>query len=82
MDNNENSFVIPVREDETYWGWLTPYLDTVLEDDCSDYGGTAFAGETLGDFLLGSNLSDTDVYCMYELNTILKENGIKPIGES
>ena len=80
MDYDE--FVIPVREDETDWGWLTPYLDTVLEDDGSDYGGTAFAGETLGDFLLGSDISDMDVKSMDEVNDILKANGIKPIGES
>lgn len=81
QDDMTNEFVIPVREDEAYWGWLTPYLDTVLEDDGSDHGGTAFTGETLGDFLLGSDLGDMDVKSMDDVNAILKANGIKPIGE-
>lgn len=79
QDDLTNEFVVPLRDDESWWGWLTPYLDTVLEDDGSDTGGTAFHGETLGDFLLGSDLSDLDVKSMDDVNRILLENGIKPI---
>lgn len=67
------------RDDKSLWCWITPYLDTVLEDDGSDTGGTAFYGETLGDFLLDSDLSDLDVRSMDDVNRILRENGIKPI---
>ena len=79
QDDLTDEFVVPLRDDESWWGWLTPYLDTVLEDDDADHGGTAFHGETLGDFLLGSDLSDLDVKSMDDVNRILRENGIKPI---
>lgn len=79
QDDLTHEFTIPLRDDEPHWEWLTPYLDTVLEDDDADHGGTAFHGETLGDFLLGSDLNDLDVKSMDDVNRILRENGIKPI---
>ena len=47
----------------------------VLEDDDSPYGGTAFTGETVGDFLEDNDEFDS----IEELNDVLMECGIKPI---
>lgn len=53
------------------------FFNYKLEDDETDTGGTSFAGETLKDFLdeaeLGYDLT------VREVNSILVENGIKPI---
>lgn len=57
------------------------YIDRsiILEDDDTEYGGVAFTGETLGDFLddIGDGFSTLE-----ELNTALKECGIKPLTAS
>ena len=56
-----------------------------LEDDGSETGGIAFAGETLGDFL-ENDLDDNYEFTLDELNKVLKDCGIKPlkkkVGES
>lgn len=50
----------------------------VLKDDKTPYGGTAFAGETVGDFL--DELDENEeVYSLEELNEHLVKCGIKPI---
>lgn len=55
----------------------------VLEDDNSGYGGTAFYGETLGDFL--DELDPDDIgkdpnkLTIREINRLLKECGIRSI---
>ena len=53
------------------------YLNVELEDDDTPYGGKAFIGETLRDFLLeiGAPLNST----MDKVNNMLKECGIMPI---
>lgn len=52
-------------------------LDTVLEDDNSvPYGGTAFKGETLRDFIEENDLED---YSFDKINHELISCGIKPI---
>lgn len=52
-------------------------LDVVLEDDETPYGGTEFLGETVKDFLNYTELTGMD--SIDELNTALKECGIKPL---
>lgn len=68
-------------------------LDVELEDDDTPYGGTAFAHETLEDFLFSVQDSDEDADVMNciiggkkvadttldEINKMLKDCGIKPI---
>ncbi|HGA0824736.1 TPA: hypothetical protein ACGQOI_001657 [Streptococcus agalactiae] len=65
---------------------LDPRLDIELVDDDTEHGGTSFAGETLGDFLLGDE--ETQEYGLAEtisganrqiINEILSECDIKPI---
>lgn len=53
------------------------YLNVELEDDNTLYGGKAFIGETLKDFLLsvGKPLDSP----MYKVNNWLKDCGIMPI---
>ena len=53
------------------------YLDDELEDDDTPYGGKAFIGETLRDFLLeiGKPLDSP----MYKVNNWLVGCGLKPI---
>ncbi|MGN1458210.1 MAG: hypothetical protein ACI4XP_09715 [Acutalibacteraceae bacterium] len=53
----------------------------VLKDDRTPYGGTAFVGETVGDFLDGLD-EDEEVYSLEELNEHLVKCGIKPILQS
>ena len=59
-------------------------LKYVLEDDDTPTGGLDHAGETLGEFLAGI---DEDIYnltadlTLSKINSLLKECGIKPIGE-
>lgn len=61
------------------------HIDYVLEDDDTPYGGTAFYGETLGDFLddvffgMGATHDDNDEINCYTINEALKQCGIKPI---
>ena len=53
------------------------YLQVVLEDDSTPYGGISFVGETLENFLAEVDLPiDTD---MIEVNEALVECGIKPV---
>lgn len=54
---------------------LQDVLDYVLEDDDSPYGGVAFLGETVSDFIG----DDSDITTIKELNEALVECGIKPI---
>lgn len=57
---------------------VLPYLDMVLEDDDTPYGGVAFEGETLRDFMQEERLPyniKLDI-----LNDLLQINGIKRIG--
>lgn len=57
---------------------IEPYFDIELEDDGSPYGGTSFAGETVGDFIQG--LGEEDIpKNLYELNKLLKQCGLKMI---
>lgn len=58
---------------------IKPYLNIVLEDDDTPTGGTAFQGETVGDFIqsLGTELNNCT---LEQLNTALIECGIKPVG--
>jgi hypothetical protein len=53
------------------------YLNVELEDDVTPYGGKAFIGETLKDFLLelGAPLDSP----MNKVNNMLKECGLMPI---
>ena len=60
-----------------YSNEIKPYLNVELEDDSSPYGGTAFAGETLSDFLY--EINDESITTMKQVNKALKECGIKPI---
>ena len=53
------------------------YLDCVLEDDTTPYGGVGFAGETLRDFLQEAELSEDAP--MKNVNAYLHQCGIKPI---
>jgi hypothetical protein len=52
---------------------------TYLEDDESEFGGIAFVGESLLDFMLYINMSLTST--KEEINKALKECGIKPLFE-
>lgn len=54
-------------------------LDVVLEDDSTDFGGTAFNGETVKDFVESLGLDPCEVG-LEELNRDLVASGIKPIG--
>ena len=51
-----------------------------LEDDGTPYGGTSFAGETVGDFIdsICDVLTDS-VVDLEVLNGVLMQSGIKPI---
>ena len=51
-------------------------MDCVLVDDDTPNGGTAFAGETVRDFILST---DKDITDLEDLNAALKECGIKPL---
>lgn len=53
------------------------FVDVVLEDDETDFGGVSFAGETLGDFLKETSLSANTN--MDFVNLCLIKCGIKPI---
>lgn len=56
------------------------HINDVLEDDATPYGGTAFEGETLIDFLMSTNEGDWEYpITMKQVNEYLKENGIKEI---
>ena len=53
------------------------FLDYELQDDKTEFGGVAFVGETLKDFIEEVGLSiDNDIK---SINVALKECGIKPI---
>lgn len=53
------------------------YLDAILEDNSSAWGGVSFKGETLKHFLDEEEIDyDTP---MYQVNRILEECGIKSI---
>ena len=58
---------------------IEPYLDIVLEDDDTPFGGTAFVGETVRDFIqsMGTELHNCT---LDELDAALIECGIKPVG--
>ena len=56
---------------------IRPYLDTILEDDETETGGTSYQGETLFDFLM--DLGDDHIHAMDEVNDALIECRIKPI---
>lgn len=84
-DDLTDEFDIKLREDlepVDRFAWLKPYLNTVLEDDGTDYGGTSFAGETVCDFLIESCIDDCELNCLDDLNEVLIANGIKPVGVS
>lgn len=53
------------------------YLDYILKDDETPYGGTSFNGETLRDFL--DSVEIEYATSMEEINKALVECGIKPI---
>ena len=55
---------------------IRKYLNVVLEDDCAAFGGTAFDGETVADFIAECN---QEFHSVKELNDVLKHCGIKPI---
>lgn len=57
---------------------IKPYLDIVLEDDNTPFGGTAFEGETVEDFIrsFGTELHNCTPD---ELDAALIECGIKPV---
>lgn len=55
------------------------YMDVFLEDDDTPYGGTAFSGETVRDFLKSLDIPQESV-TLESLNKELIQNGIKPIG--
>lgn len=55
---------------------LESYYSYVLEDDSTPYGGVAFSGETLRDFIETSGERFTS---LKEVNVALKECGIRPI---
>lgn len=57
---------------------LTYILDIELEDDDTEYGGIAFLGETVRDFLDAFDDEDRP-HDIDELNKTLVECGIKPI---
>lgn len=59
--------------------FIDQYLDVVLEDDDTPFGGTAFAGETVRDFIqsMGTELHNCT---LDELDAALIECGIKPVG--
>ena len=52
-------------------------LNVVLQDDDTEYGGVSFSGETVGDFISDAGL--TQEQPIEELNSVLKECGIKEI---
>lgn len=53
-------------------------LNTELKDDKSDYGGIAYLGETVEDFIESVGIAPSNIN---ELNDALKECGIEPIKE-
>lgn len=53
------------------------YLDYELEDDETDFGGTAFDVETVKDYILELEVEPS--ISIEELNKHLKNSGIKPI---
>lgn len=53
-------------------------LNTILRDDETEKGGTAFLGETLADFLEESGIDFTNLTIL-EVNELLENNGIEPI---
>lgn len=53
------------------------YLEVELEDDETEFGGIAFFGETLADFM--SELSLRYSTPISKVNTYLHQCGIKPI---
>lgn len=57
---------------------LRKYFDIELEDDETECGGTAYSGETVGDFVL-EILNDEEDLTIEELNAILVDCGIKEI---
>lgn len=59
--------------------FIDQYLDVLLEDDGTPYGGMAFAGETVRDFIqsMGTELHNCT---LDELDAALIECGIKPVG--
>lgn len=56
-----------------------PILRTLLEDDATSTGGTAYVGETVEDFIREDPELLHSMYKVSELNTFLVESGIKPI---
>ena len=63
---------------EEYLG--NDYKEIILQDDDTPYGGTAYIDETLGEFMDSIGLEGT--HNMDELNTALKDCGIKTLGIS
>lgn len=60
---------------------MTPvndYMDYILEDDDTPFGGIDYPGETVEDFLLSLG-SDGHISTVEQLNEMLVECGIKPI---
>ena len=55
-------------------------LGIVLKDDDNSYGGVSFPGETLKDFLNDVDINP-DSISLKEVDQILKECGIKPVGD-
>lgn len=66
--------------DKRYHASVRPYLDTELEDDDTETGGTSFSGETVRDFI-EETADDSDVGAidLDILNDSLKECGIRPV---
>lgn len=60
---------------------IRTHLNDELEDDNSvEWGGTAFAGEKLSDFIAEyANDTGRSAITMSELNIELKECGIRPV---
>lgn len=56
---------------------ISNYLDVVLEDDGTAFGGVSFQGETVRDFINEVDLSENE--SLRKLNKALKETGIKKI---
>lgn len=58
---------------------LAGVMDVVLEDDDTPYGGVAYPGETVRDFLFTIDRDNDEIKTIQELNEALQKCGIKPV---
>lgn len=76
---NEQLIIDSVNELDVHY-LVSDVLHRELEDNTTEFGGIAFVGQTVSDFISASDSELTESSTVRELNKVLKECGIKELG--